>query len=156
MAVEWKRLNLSQGGNRPENEKSTNEKNGQSTASKEPASGYLVACEEGELVERQKQLLYDVLGPVFFGRKQAESREELAELFRARYGINVREDFCEGDEHYEEYREAQQAIAEGMSIYGGEIAFDDCMLAELAGTIWEDLEKQDRRRFRRINTMLEE
>ena len=38
----------------------------------------------------------------------------------------------EGDEHYEEYLEAQQAIAEGMSIYGGEIAFDDSVLAELA------------------------
>ncbi|MCD8021735.1 MAG: hypothetical protein LUF30_01670 [Lachnospiraceae bacterium] len=121
-----------------------------------PSSDYLVACEEGELIEYQKQLLFDVLGPVFFGEKQAGSREELADLFWERYGIDVRKDFCEGDEHYEEYREAQQAIAEGMSIYGGRISFGDCVLAELAGTIWEDLEKQDKYRFRRINTMLEE
>ncbi|MCD7954997.1 MAG: hypothetical protein LUG93_04425 [Lachnospiraceae bacterium] len=123
---------------------------------KAPVSSYLVACEEDELREYQKQLLFDVLGPIFFGRKQAASREELAELFRARYGIDVDADFCEGDDHFEEYREAQEAIAEGMSIYAGQIAFGDSVLAELAGVIWEDLERQDGRRFRRINTMLEE
>ncbi len=121
-----------------------------------PGSSYLVACEESGLMEYQKQLLYDVLGPIFFGKKQAESREELAELFRVRYGIDVQKDFCEGDEHYDEYREAQQAIAEGMSIYGGQIAFGDSVLAELAGTIWENLEQQKMHKFRRINTMLEE
>ncbi|MCD7820379.1 MAG: hypothetical protein LUH07_15240 [Lachnospiraceae bacterium] len=151
MAVKWKRIDLFQDGARPEEKK-----NGQSTSSREPASGYLVACEEGELMEYQKQLLYDVLGPVFFGKKQAGNAEELAELFQARYGIDVRRDFCEGDEHYEEYWEARQAIAEGMTIYGGEISFEDSALAELAGTLWEDMEKLDRRRFRRINTMLEE
>ncbi|MCD7715735.1 MAG: hypothetical protein LUI39_04700 [Lachnospiraceae bacterium] len=121
-----------------------------------PGSRYLVACEESGLAEYQKQLLYDVLGPVFFGQKQAGSREELAELFKARYGIDVQKDFCEGDEHYDEYCEAQQAIAEGMSIYGGQIAFGDSVLAELAGTIWENLERQETHKFRRINTMLEE
>ncbi|MCC8067363.1 MAG: hypothetical protein LIO94_09735 [Clostridiales bacterium] len=161
MAVEWKRLNLGHGQseNPPETEKKNQnelKKDGQSTASKEPASSYLVACDAAELMEYQKQLLYDVLGPVFFGQKQAGSREELAELFQSRYGIDVQKDFCEGDEHYEEYWEAQQAIAEGMSIYGGKISFDDSILAELAGTIWEDLEKWDKHRFRRINTMLEE
>ncbi len=137
MAVEWRKLKLEQDTRRPE-------------------SGYLVACEESGLLEYQKQLLYDVLGPVFFGWKQAGSREELAELFRTRYGIDVQKDFCEGDEHYDEYREAQQAIAEGMSIYGGQIAFGDSVLAELAGTIWENLEQQETHKFRRINTMLEE
>ena len=86
------------------------------------SSSYLIACDETER-ERQKELLYKVMGPVFFGQKAAENDSELAELFRSRYGIDVQRDFYEGDEHYEEYLEAQQAIAEGMSIYGGEIAW---------------------------------
>ncbi|MCD8105721.1 MAG: hypothetical protein LUF35_12170 [Lachnospiraceae bacterium] len=172
MDGEWKRidLNLSRGKvcpgearqSRPDSDRESQGKADQSAPVAEPAqrkapvSSYLVACEEDKLIEYQKQLLFEVLGPVFFGKKQAGSREELAELFRIRYGIDVQKDFCEGDDHFEEYREAQQAIAEGMSIYGGQIAFGDSVLAELAGLIWEDLEKQDGRRFRRINTMLEE
>ena len=97
-----------------------------------------------------------MMGPVFFGQKAAENDSELAELFRSRYGIDVQRDFYEGDEHYEEYLEAQQAIAEGMSIYGGEIAFDDSVLAELAERVWDIMEEKDRKGFRRINTMLEE
>ncbi len=120
----------------------------------EPSSGYLLACREGELHEFQKQLLYDKLGPVFFGQKQAGTIEELIDLFRRQYGIDVKQDFYEGDEHYEEFVEAQQAIAEGMSIYGGRIAFKDTCLADFAGEIWEDLEEKEK--FRRINTMLEE
>lgn len=161
MAVEWKKIELNQS-------QSEKKSIGQSAVSnfpesaanrgqkKAPASDYLVACEEGELIEYQKQLLFDVLGPVFFGKKQAGNREELAQLFCARYGIDVQKDFCEGDEHFEEFREAQEAIAEGLCIYGGQIAFGDCVLAEIAGTIWEDLEKLDKHKFRRINTMLEE
>ncbi len=123
---------------------------------KEPASAYLVACGEEDAERLRMQLLYELLGPVFFGKKEAGSREELVELFAEKYGIDVQNDFYEGDEHYEEYREAQQAIAEGMSIYGGEITFGDCDLAELAGILWENLEKKDRQKFRRINTLLEE
>ena len=119
------------------------------------SSSYLIACDETER-ERQKELLYKVMGPVFFGQKAAENDSELAELFRSRYGIDVQRDFYEGDEHYEEYLEAQQAIAEGMSIYGGEIAFDDSVLAELAERVWDIMEEKDRQGFRRINTMLEE
>ena len=113
------------------------------------SSSYLIACDETER-ERQKELLYKVMGPVFFGQKAAENDSELAELFRSRYGIDVQRDF------YEEYLEAQQAIAEGMSIYGGEIAFDDSVLAELAERVWDIMEEKDRKGFRRINTMLEE
>ncbi len=123
---------------------------------KEPASTYLVACEEGKLMERQKQLLYDVLGPVFFGEKQAGTQEELEKLFLEKYGIDVHRDFYEGDEHYEEYCEALQAISSGLSIFMGRISFRESVLAELAGTIWENLESQEGERFRRINTMLEE
>ena len=119
------------------------------------SSSYLIACDETER-ERQKELLYKVMGPIFFGQKAAENDSELAELFRSRYGIDVQRDFYEGDEHYEEYLEAQQAIAEGMSIYGGEIAFDDSVLAELAERVWDIMEEKDRQGFRRINTMLEE
>ena len=119
------------------------------------SSSYLIACDETDR-ERQKELLYKVMGPVFFGQKAAENDSELAELFRSRYGIDVQRDFYEGDEHYEEYLEAQQAIAEGMSIYGGEIAFDDSVLAELAERVWDIMEEKDRQGFRRINTMLEE
>lgn len=129
--------------------------NEEKDAGRTQASGYLIACDEAER-ERRKELLYDVLGPVFFGEKAAEDDGELERLFRARYGIDVRRDFYEGDEHYEEYLEAQQAIAEGLSIYGGEIVFDDSVLAELAERVWETLEKNGRNGFRRINTMLEE
>lgn len=120
-----------------------------------PSSSYLLA-ENDEAEERQKELLYEVLGPVFFGKKEAGSEEELAAFFREQYGIDVRNDFYEGDEHYEEYREARQAIAEGMSIYGGSIAFEDGTLAELAEQIWDDMEAEEGSGFRRINTMLEE
>lgn len=119
------------------------------------SSAYLLARDERE-EERQKELLYQVLGPVFFGEKAAANRKELIELFRVRYGIDVEHDFYEGDEHYEEYMEAQQAIAEGLSIYGGTIAFEDCVLAEYAEQLWDDMEKCESTRFRRINTMLEE
>lgn len=119
------------------------------------SSSYLIACDEKER-ERQKELLYRVMGPVFFGQKEAANSSELAELFRCRYGIDVKRDFYEGDEHYEEYLEAQQAIADGMSIYGGEIAFDDSVLAELAERVWKVMEEKDHQGFRRINTMLEE
>ena len=120
-----------------------------------PASRFLLA-ENEEAVKRQKELLYEVLGSVFFGKKEAGSEEELAAFFREQYGIDVRNDFYEGDEHYEEYREAQQAIAEGMSIYGGSIAFEEESLAELAEQIWKDMEEEEGKGFRRINTMLEE
>ena len=104
-----------------------------------PSSSYLLA-ESEEAAKRQKE---------------AGSEEELAAFFREKYGIDVHDDFYEGDEHYEEYREAQQAIAEGMSIYGGSIAFEDGTLAELAERIWADMETEESG-FRRINTMLEE
>lgn len=120
-----------------------------------PSSMYLIA-EDDQLAERQKDLLYEVLGPVFFGKKEAGSEEELAAFFRDQYGIDVYNDFYEGDEHYEEYQEAQQAIAEGMSIYGGTISFGNESLAVLAEQLWEDMETQKGSGFRRINTMLEE
>jgi hypothetical protein len=118
-------------------------------------SSYLLAQDETER-EAQKELLYEVLGPVFFGQKQAQSEAELEQLFDEHYGIDVHSDFIEGDEHYEEYCEAQQAIAEGMSIYSGEISFADSALAELAEQLWKDMERKNGGHFRRINTMLEE
>ncbi len=121
-----------------------------------PSSGFLVACKDGEQSEMKRQLLLDVLSPVFFGEKRACTMEELEALFLDTYGIHVREDFCEGDDHYEEFLEAQQAIREGLSIYEGRIAFGDDVLADLAGTIWELFESQEGESFRRINTMLEE
>lgn len=121
----------------------------------EHASSYLIARDEQQ-EEKRKELLYRVLGPVFFGKKEAESWQELRELFQRRYGIDVDSDFFEGDEHYEEYVEAQQAIAEGMAIYSGSISFDEETLAEYAEQLWDDLEQMDQKRFRRINTMLEE
>lgn len=127
------------------------------TAGKEkvPSSVYLIACDEtGE--EAKRSLLYETLAPVFFGRKAAGTYQELDELFQEQYGIDVLRDFVEGDEHYEEYREAQQAIAEGLSIYGGSIAFDDGMLAKLAEQVWTRTEQAEYGRFKRINTMLEE
>lgn len=121
----------------------------------EHASEYLIAGDE-EQEEWRKELLYRIMGPVFFGKKEAESWQELSELFMRRYGIDVEHDFYEGDEHYEEYQEAKQAIAEGMSIYSGAIAFDENRLAEYAETLWENMEQSNQKKFRRINTMLEE
>lgn len=145
---EWKRLKLYE---REDGEKVDKE----GTGGEEHSSKYLIARDELQ-EERRKELLYRILGPVFFGKKEAESWQELVELFRRRYGIDVEHDFFEGDEHYEEYMEARQAIAEGMSIYSGSIAFEDSILAEYAERLWEDLEQMDKGRFRRINTMLEE
>ena len=121
----------------------------------EGGSAYLLARDESQTRERQKELLYRVLGPVFFGEKKAESRQELVAFFRTVYGIDVEHDFYEGDEHYEEYLEAGEAIAEGMQIYGGRISFADDGLAELAEEIWKRMEEEGKG-FRRINTMLEE
>lgn len=118
------------------------------------SSTYLIARADSE--DAQKELLYQILGPVFFGQKQAGNLSELTALFRQKYGIDVGNDFLEGDEHYEEYQEAQQALAEGMSIYGGSISFDNCVLAELADVIWDNMEQMEKTRFRRINTLLEE
>lgn len=118
-------------------------------------SAYLIACDEKER-ERRKESLYEVLSPVFFGEKEATDPETLRKLFQDQYGIDVQNDFVEGDEHYEEYLEAQQAISEGMSIYGGRIGFGDASLAELADKVWTRMEEKDQGGFRRINTMLEE
>lgn len=118
-------------------------------------SGYLLACDK-ETETRRKELLYEMLAPVFFGEKEAENEAELRDYFRQQYGIDVSGDFCEGDEHYEEYREAQQAIAEGLAVYGGSIAFDENSLARLAEQLWERAERQEQGGFRRINTFLEE
>lgn len=118
-------------------------------------SGYLIA-QRIQTEERKKELLYELLGPVFFGRKEAENEDELAAFFRRQYGIDVHGDFCEGDDHYEDYLEAQQAIAEGMAVYGGRIEFDENSLAELAEMIWSGMEKMKKDGFRRINTLLEE
>ena len=101
-------------------------------------------------------MLCEVLGPVFFGEKRAETEQELEQYFIQNYSIDVKHDFYEGDEHYDEYIEAQQAIAEGMSIYGGSIAFEDSALAKLADRIWQDMEDREDGGFRRINTALEE
>lgn len=117
-------------------------------------SGYLIA-RDMQTEEAQKELLYELLGPVFFGRKEAENEDELADLFVQQYGIDVRGDFCEGDDHYEDYMEAQQAIAEGLAVYGGRIEFDENSLAELAEELWSSME-QKKGGFRRINTLLEE
>lgn len=161
---EWKRLKLygqaQSGDEAAENGRREAEMAGESrdraaVESSGKSSTYLLAREESQ-VERQKQLLYEVLGPVFFGKEEARDAAGLAALFRLRYGIDVGEDFYDGDEHYEEYQEARQAIAEGMSIYSGEIPFDDNALADLAERLWERMESGDRTRFRRINTMLEE
>lgn len=118
-------------------------------------SEYLIAQELPEK-EIQKELLYELLSPVFFGQKEAENEAELADFFSRQYGIDVHGDFCEGDEHYEDYLEAQQAIAEGLTVYGGRIAFDDTSLAELAEQVWSIMEQRKKGRFRRINTLLEE
>lgn len=156
----WKKLNLQRkdGGvlaaNCEETEKGRETGGAEKEAEGAPASTYLIARNDEE--EWQKELLYQVLGPVFFGKKEAADERGLAALFRARYGIDVGSDFYEGDEHFEEYQEAQQAIADGMSIYSGAIVFEDSVLAEYAEKIWDDLEKGDKNRFRRINTMLEE
>lgn len=136
-AAKWKKLKV-------------NQKDAQA-----PSSRFLLAKDE-QTAEKQKELLYEVLGPVFFGKKEAESEEELAAFFRDQYGIDVQNDFYDGDEHYEEYVEARQAISEGMAIYGGSIAFGEGTLADLAEQVWEDLEKEETKGFRRINTMLEE
>ena len=134
--IKWKRMQLRNRGQSPE-------------------SSYLIARGE-ETQEQQKELLYRVLGPVFFGKKAAGNLAELVELFREKYGIDVLEDFCEGDEHYEEYCEAQEAIAEGLSIYDGAIPFQECGVAELAEQVWGSMEEDEKGKFRRINTMLEE
>lgn len=154
----WKRLQLGET-SRTDERKTQSELCGKTKLLQEKCgdhgSFYLLARDEQE-EERRKELLYRVLGPVFFGRKEAESWQELRELFRRHYGIEVDQDFYEGDAHYEEYLEAQQAIAEGMAIYSGEISFDETALAEYAEQLWDDLEQTDHNRFRRINTLLEE
>ena len=61
-------------------------------------SPYLIACDEQER-ERRKEWLYEILGPVFFGEKEAADAEELRQLFQEKYGIDVQHDFVEGDEH---------------------------------------------------------
>ena len=119
-----------------------------------PGSSYLIAQKNLEV--SQKELLYKILAPIFFGQKKAENTAELAALFLREYGIDVTGDFFEGDEHYEEYQEACQALAEGMSIYQGSISFDNCILAELADAVWGTMEKEGKQHFRRINTLLEE
>lgn len=120
------------------------------------ASSYLIACSGSDTESCQKDLLYRTLGPVFFGRKQAADLAELADFFRRKYDIDVTGDFFEGDDHYEEYQEARQAISEGMTIYGGSISFDNCILADLADMVWDDMEREGKEKFRRINTLLEE
>lgn len=146
------------------NQKSESQSNAVCTKTKEadtqqleyqPSSRFLIAGYDSDR-QRQMELLYEILGPVFFGEKRAETEQELEQYFRQNYSIDVKHDFYEGDEHYDEYLEAQQAIAEGMSIYGGSIAFEDSALAKLADRIWRDMEKQENGGFRRINTALEE
>ena len=129
---------------------------GSDSAAHPPSSGssYLIAQKNLEV--SQKELLYKLLAPIFFGQKQAETLPELAAWFLQKYGIDVTKDFLEGDEHYEEYQEACQAISDGMSIYEGSISFDNCILAELADVVWENMERSEQGRFRRINTLLEE
>ncbi len=128
--------------------------NNKITANNRVTSSYLIAQVPSEDI--QKEILFRILGPVFFGQEQASDSDELAELFRDRYGINVDGDFIEGDEHYDEYIEAQQALAEGMHIYSGSIPFESCVLAELADVIWAGMEQTEKDGFRRINTLLEE
>lgn len=118
-------------------------------------SRYLIARNDRETQE-QRKLLYDALEPVFLGRKTAGTQDELDLYFEKEYGIDVKTDFVEGDEHYEEYLEASQAIAEGMSIYGGEIGFESSVLADLAERVWAEMEQKHQGKFKRINTMLEE
>ncbi len=146
------------------NQKSESQSNAVCTKTKEadtqqleyqPSSRFLIAGYDSDR-QRQMELLYEILGPVFFGEKRAETEQELEQYFRQNYSIDVKHDFYEGDEHYDEYLEAQQAIAEGMSIYGGSIAFEDSALAKLADRIWRDMEKKENGGFRRINTALEE
>lgn len=133
----WKRVNLSE-------EPSTGS-----------GSGYLIA-RRAQTEKAQKELLYELLGPVFFGRKEADNEAELADFFVQQYGIDVHGDFCEGDEHYEDYLEAQQALSEGLTVYGGKIAFDENLMAELAERLWSSMEEKEKSGFRRINTLLEE
>ena len=43
-------------------------------------SPYLIACDEQER-ERRKEWLYEILGPVFFGEKEAADAEELRKVW---------------------------------------------------------------------------
>ena len=121
----------------------------------ETGSGYLIAG-DGRIEDLKKEVLYQLLGPVFFGDTVFHSEKELIHFFKEQYGIDVQKDFYEGDAHYEEYAEAKEAIAEGMMVYGGHISFQETALAELAEQIWNRLEKEGETGFRRINTLLEE
>lgn len=154
--TKWKRIQLSDRTKEKKTyEKNTYETDCRSEWESKPVSEYLIACRENT-EEEQKELLYRILGPVFFGEKAARTDEELIRLFQEKYGIDVRNDFFEGNDHYEEYVEAQNAIAEGCSIYGGAIAFEEGALAELAEQVWDKMESRKENGFRRINTMLEE
>ena len=93
---------------------------------------------------------------LFIGDEAVRTDKELIHLFLEKYGIDVLNDFYEGDDHYDDYIEAQNAIAEGYSIYGGSIAFEDDGLADLAEKVWDHMEREKHHKFRRINTMLEE
>lgn len=154
--TKWKRIQLS--GQEEEKKKYVKqkyEKRNRNDRNMQPVSEYLIACREST-EEEQKELLYRILGPVFFGERAARTDQELIRLFQEKYGIDVLNDFYEGDDHYDEYVEAQNAIAEGYSIYGGSIAFEADGLADLAEKIWNHMELDKHHKFRRINTMLEE
>ena len=154
--TKWKRIQFSEHTEEKEiYRKQSDRRKEERNQNIQPVSEYLIARRDAT-EEEQKELLFRVLGPVFFGEKAAKTDEELIQLFREKYGIDVLNDFYEGDEHFEEYVEAQNAIAEGYSIYGGSILFDDGGVANLAEQVWERMEQEKKYGFRRINTMLEE
>lgn len=88
----------------------------------QPSSRFLIARDESDR-QRQMEVLCEVLGPVFFGEKRAETEQELEQYFIQNYSIDVKHDFYEGDEHYDEYIEAPAGNCGGDEYLRGKYCF---------------------------------
>ena len=116
------------------------------------SSSCFVIAQKGEFTDKQKMALFDGLFRRFIGRPMLtpESSAEEIERFLKRIGF-------EGEYYEDKVSEIHEALAEGKTIYGGNVDFEETEydLANLYQTAWEILGRSGEGSFCEIETGLE-
>ena len=112
------------------------------------SSSSFILARKSQLTDEQKEKAVRFIENRLLGKKIASTKEELIQYNREQEGDKAVDDDGNIDEDYvydsEKYKEAFEAIDNGLAIYGGWISFeDDNSVADIYTDIWELMEDDD-------------
>lgn len=112
------------------------------------SSSSFILARKSQLTDEQKEKAVRFIENRLLGKKIASTKEELIQYIREQEGDKAVDDDGNIDEDYvydsEKYKEAFEAIDNGLAIYGGWISFeDDNSVADIYTDIWELMEDDD-------------